>query len=214
MAKPILTDDLWAAIEPLLPVHVPSPKGGHPRVSDRAALTGILFVLQTGIGWEHLPKELGCGCGMTCWRRLRDWQKACVWKRLHVSALHKLRQYDQIEWERASIDSASVPPPPSAGITPAPTPPTGANSVANTTSSSISGGLPVAVKLSAANFHDSKLLRPLVQSLPAVAGLRGRPRKRPTRLHTRQGLRLPLSQAVAARSGHPAAHCKAGHRKH
>lgn len=73
MAKPILTDELWAAIEPLLPVHVPSPNGGHPRVSDRAALTGILFVLQTGIAWEYLPKELGCGCGMTCWRRLRDW---------------------------------------------------------------------------------------------------------------------------------------------
>jgi len=206
MAKPILTDDLWAAIEPLLPVHVPSPKGGHPRVSDRAALTGILFVLQTGIGWEHLPKELGCGCGMTCWRRLRDWQKAGVWKRLHAV------RSDRMGTRQHRLGQRSFPP--SAGITPAPTPPTGANSVANTTSSSISGGLPLAVKLSAANVHDSKLLRPLVQSLPAVAGLRGRPRKRPTRLHTRQGLRLPLSQAVAARSGHPAAHCKAGHRKH
>jgi transposase len=115
MAKPILTDELWATIEPLLPVHVPSPNGGHPRVSDRAALTGILFVLQTGIPWEYLPKELGCGCGMTCWRRLRDWQKAGVWQRLHESVLHKLRQYDQIEWERASIDSASVPSPPRRG---------------------------------------------------------------------------------------------------
>ena len=55
MAKPILTDELWAAIEPLLPVHVPSPNGDHPRVSDRTALTGILYVLHTGIPWEYLP---------------------------------------------------------------------------------------------------------------------------------------------------------------
>jgi transposase len=139
MAMPILTDELWAAIEPLLPVHVPSPNCGHPRVSDRAALTGILYVLHTGIPWEYLPNEMGCGCGMTCWRRLRDWRKAGVWQRLHESVLHNLRQFDQIEWELASIDSASVPSPPSAGITPAPIPQCGASSVANTTSSSING---------------------------------------------------------------------------
>ncbi len=115
MAKPILSDELWAAIEPLLPVHTPSPKGGRPRLSDRAALTGILYVLHTGIPWEYLPKEMGCGCGMTCWRRLRDWQKTGVWQLLHEAVLHKLRQHDQIEWERASIDSASVPSPPLGG---------------------------------------------------------------------------------------------------
>lgn len=112
MAKPILSDELWALIEPLLPRHPPSPQGGRPRLSDRATLTGILYVLRTGIPWEYLPRELGCGSGMTCWRRLRDWQRAGVWQRLHEAALHKLRQYDQIEWSRASIDSDSVPSPP------------------------------------------------------------------------------------------------------
>ena len=92
MAKPILSDELWTVIEPLLPVHTPSPKGGSPRLSDRAALTGILHVLHTGIPWEYLPKELGCGCGMTYWRRLREWQHAGVWQRLHEAVLHKLRQ--------------------------------------------------------------------------------------------------------------------------
>lgn len=125
MAKPILSDELWTAIEPLLPVHKPSLKGGRPRLSDRAALTGILYVLHTGIPWEYLPQEMGCGCGMKCWRRLRDWQTAGVWQRLHESVLHKLRQYDQIEWERASIDSASVPSPPWRGVTPAAIPRTG-----------------------------------------------------------------------------------------
>src|SRR5262249_4724491 len=82
MAKPLLSDELWAAIEPLLPVLSPSPKGGHSRLADRKALTGILFVLKTGIPWEDLPCEMGCGCGMNCWRRLRDWQADGTWGRI------------------------------------------------------------------------------------------------------------------------------------
>ena len=80
MAKELLPDALWARIAPLLPPEPPKPKGGRPRVSDRAALTGILFVLKTGIPWEYLPAEMGCGSGMTCWRRLRDWYQAGVWR--------------------------------------------------------------------------------------------------------------------------------------
>jgi transposase len=55
MAKPLVSDDLWAAVAPLLPPERPQPRGGRPRVPDRAALTGILFVLRTGTPWEHLP---------------------------------------------------------------------------------------------------------------------------------------------------------------
>jgi transposase len=83
MAKELLPDAFWARIAPLLPPEPPKPKGGRPRVSDRAALTGILFVLKTGIPWEYLPAEMGCGSGMTCWRRLRDWYQAGVWRRVH-----------------------------------------------------------------------------------------------------------------------------------
>nr|WP_255531673.1 transposase [Roseomonas sp. KE2513] len=78
MAKPLVPDDLWSAIEPLLPRERPKPKGGRPRLPDRAALTGILFVLRSGLPWEMLPAEMGCGSGMSCWRRLRDWQEAGV----------------------------------------------------------------------------------------------------------------------------------------
>jgi transposase len=109
MAKPLLSDDLWAIVEPLLPTEPPKPKGGRPRVSDRAALTGIIFVLKSGIPWELLPLEMGCGSGVTCWRRLRDWQAAGVWDRLHQTLLDELGAADQIDWERASLDSASVP---------------------------------------------------------------------------------------------------------
>ena len=66
MASPLVSDALWSIIEPLLPAFVPRPRGGRPRVPDRAALTGILFVLRTGIQWEMLPLEMGCGSGITC----------------------------------------------------------------------------------------------------------------------------------------------------
>jgi transposase len=108
MAKPLLTDELWSRVEPFLPAPVPKPKGGRPPVSNRAALTGILFVLRTGIPWEYLPKELGAGCGMTCWRRLRDWQMAGVWKRVWHAFLDELGLADQIDWSAAIIDSCSV----------------------------------------------------------------------------------------------------------
>jgi len=108
MAKPLVTDDLWAVIEPLLPERREYPKGGRPRVKDRAALTGILFVLKTGIPWEYLPQELGCGSGMTCWRRLRDWQKGGVWVRLHRVLLNRLRAADRIDFSRAVADSGSL----------------------------------------------------------------------------------------------------------
>jgi transposase len=109
MAKPLVTDDLWAVVEPLLPPAPPKPKGGRPRVPDRAALTGILFVLRSGIPWELPPQELGCGSGVTCWRRLRDWQAAGVWEQLHRTLLDRLGEADRIDWSRASLDSASIP---------------------------------------------------------------------------------------------------------
>ncbi len=111
MAKPLVTDELWEVIEPLLPPEPPKPKGGRPRVDDRAALTGILFVLKTGIPWEMLPQEMGSGSGMTCWRRLKEWHEAGVWGRLHRTMLDRLGEADEIDWERASLDSASVPAP-------------------------------------------------------------------------------------------------------
>jgi transposase len=109
MAKELVTDELWQTIEPLLPPEPPKPQGGRPRIEDRAALKGIVFVLKSGIPWEMLPKEMGCGSGMTCWRRLREWQEAGVWVELHRVLLDRLGEADQIDWGRASLDSASIP---------------------------------------------------------------------------------------------------------
>lgn len=115
MARRKISHELWVALEPLIPEFTPSPRGGRRRtVDDRAALNGILYVLQTGIPWEDLPQELGFGSGMTCWRRLRE--------------------HDQIDWERASLDGASVSSPPGAKK-PAPTRRTEASSDRSDTSS-------------------------------------------------------------------------------
>ena len=108
MPKPLVTDELWNVVIPLLPEQPPKPKGGRPRVNDRAALTGILLVLKTGIPWKMLPQEMGCGSGMTCWRRLKEWHRAGVWERLHQALLDRLGEADRVDWSRASLDSASV----------------------------------------------------------------------------------------------------------
>ena len=121
MAKPLLAEELWERIEPLLPPDRAKPKSGRPRVSNRQALMGILFVLRTGCPWEYLPKELGCGSGMTCWRRLRDWHAAGVWEKIWRVLLDELGLADEIDWSKVAIDSCSV----RAlfgGRTPAPTP--------------------------------------------------------------------------------------------
>jgi transposase len=126
---------LWKKLEPLLPEAPPrSAKGGRPRVDDRRALSGILFVLRTGIGWEHLPQELGYGSGMTCWRRLRDWQAAGVWHRLHLVLLTELRGAGQLDFSRACVDGASVASPRGANSR-GRTRRIGASSAANVTSS-------------------------------------------------------------------------------
>jgi len=108
MPKRLLSDELWQTIAPLLPTEPARPKGGRPRIADRAVLTGIIFVLRSGIPWEMLPKELGCGSGMTCWRRLQAWQSTGLWEKIWQVFLDRLGQQDAIDWSRAVVDSASV----------------------------------------------------------------------------------------------------------
>ena len=131
-ASSLVSDDVWEAIEPLLPKEPPKPKGGRPRVPDRAALGGIIFVLRTGCPWRLVPQALGCGSGTTCWRRLRDWHAAGVWQRLHETLLNWLGDEAAIDWSRASVDSLSVRAKRGASK-PAPTQPTAVSPAPNTT---------------------------------------------------------------------------------
>ncbi len=181
MAKPILSDELWAIIEPLLPEWTPSPEGGHPRVDVRRALTGILFVLKTGIPWEDLPCELGCGSGMTCWRRLRYWQAEGTWEKIHRVLLSRLRAAEGIDWSRALIDSSSVRAACGGGSR-GPSPVDRAKPGSKHHVITEASGIPLASSVTGANAHDVTETVPLFNKLPEVAGKVGRPRRKPDAL--------------------------------
>lgn len=109
MPGPLVADELWEAVEPLLPKHKAGPgKRGRPPVNDRAALTGIVFVLQSGIPWRMLPQEMGCGSGVSCWRRLRKWQRRGVWKKLLAKMLERVGEEKGIDWSKGVVDSQSI----------------------------------------------------------------------------------------------------------
>lgn len=133
MAKELLPDELWHEIEPLVPPHAPpSAKGGRPPVDDRDALTGILFVLKTGIPWQALPAEVFGVSGSSCWRRFDEWTKAGVWPRLHGRVLNRLGKAGGVNLDRVVADSQSVRAKRGAR-TPAPTPRTVRRGAANAT---------------------------------------------------------------------------------
>jgi transposase len=183
MSKLLVSDELWERIEPLIPKHrSPTKKGGRPPVDDRAALTGILFVLKTGIPWEDLPQEMGCGSGMTCWRRLRDWQAAGVWDRLHELLLAELNAADKIDWSRAAVDSGTVRAV-GGGQKTGPNPTDRSKPGSKHHVMTDGGGVPLAVELSGANRHDVMHLLSLVVHIPSVRGKPGRPRSRPDELY-------------------------------
>ncbi len=182
MARPLLPDDLWATIAPLLPPHPPRPKGGRPRLDDRAALTGILFVLRSGIPWEMLPAEMKCGCGMSCWRRLRDWQAAGVWRRyIRCCSSACMRRARSTGAERASTARACRR---KKGVCHRPEPDGPGKAGTKRHLITDARGTPLGLVLTGANCHDSPLMAPTLDGIPPLrSGRRGRPRRRPDKLH-------------------------------
>jgi len=178
MATPLLPDELWEIIEPILPKHVPSPKGGRPPIDDRKALTGIIFVLKTSIAWEDLPKEMDCGSGMTCWRRLRDWQAAGVWDRLKQILLARLREADKLDFSRVAVDSGTIRAF-GAGEKTGPNPTDRRKPGSKHHVAAEVHCVPLATTLTGANVHDVRQLLPLIDGIQPVAGKPGRPRQRP-----------------------------------
>lgn len=182
MAEPLVSDELWAVVEPLLPKHEPNPKGGRPRIDDRDALTGIVFVLKSGIPWEMLPQEMGCGSGMSCWRRLQEWQAAGVWDRLHHELLNRLRAADIIDWSRATVDSSSVRAV-GGGEKTGPNPTDRRKKGTKHHILTDANGIPLSETLTGANRHDVTQLMDLVDGIPPVAGKPGHPKQRPDELY-------------------------------
>jgi transposase len=110
MAKPLVSDGLWERIEPLLPA--PKPRRarypGRKPLGLRRVLTGIVFVLKSGIPWEELPVEMGCGCGMSCLNYLRSWQQSGLWERIHEVLLAHFPGADKIDWSRVAREATDT----------------------------------------------------------------------------------------------------------
>jgi transposase len=184
MRRLLVDDKLWELVELLLP----PPKlrryryPGRKPLDNRKALTGILFVLKTGIAWRDLPSEMGCGCGVACWSRLRYWHQGGVWERLKGVLLTTLNYADQIDWSRAAVDSSSVRAL-KGGDKTGPNPTDRARSGSKHHVLTDGKGTPLSTQMTGANAHDVTQLLPLADAVPPVAGKPGRPRQRPEELY-------------------------------
>jgi transposase len=180
MAKPLVSDELWEVLQPLLPPPKPRRRRfpGRKPLDDRKALTGILFVLKTGIPWEDLPMEMGCGCGMTCWRRLYAWQQAGVWFQLHQVLLARLDDADKIDWLRAAADSSFARA--FGGVEGSGKNPTDRGRPGVKHHALVDGhGIPLAGDVTPANTPEIKELLPLVDSAGPLGEETGEPLHRP-----------------------------------
>jgi transposase len=209
MRRELLPDGLWNIIEPLLPPHHKHRLGGRPPVKDRKALAGIILVLKTGMPWEDLPREMGCS-GMTCWRRLRTWQRGGAWEKVKRVLLAMLREADRLDFSRAVVDSGSVRAV-GGGRATGPNPTDRRKPGSKHHVITEAHGIPLATILTGANRHDVTQLLPLVEKIPPVAGKRGRPRRRPDVVQGdraydsephRAELKKNRSQARAGRAQH------------
>ncbi|WP_346088374.1 IS5 family transposase [Streptomyces erythrogriseus] len=188
MRADLVPDDLWERVAPLLPP-APERRRRHPgrlRVPDRIALAGVLYVLRTGVAWRDVPAEtVGCS-GVTAWRRLRDWTEAGVWPRLHADLLTELRRADLLDLDDCAVDRLARPGP-QRGDHVGPSPVDRARLGSKHHLIVDRHGTPLAVTLTGGNRHDVTQLLPLLDAVPSIRGLRGRPRHKPRRLYADRG---------------------------
>jgi transposase len=186
--KPLVSDALWERLQPLLP---PPPRRrfrfpGRKPLDYRKILTGILFVLKTGIAWDDLPAELGCGCGKTCRHYLRRWQEDGVWRHLHARLLAELNGADQIDWERALID-ASFAKAPEGGEDTGPNPTDRGKSGSKHHVLTDAQGIPLTATVTAANVNEVTQVLQVLTDMPPVGGKPGPKRQKPRRLQGDEG---------------------------
>nr|WP_162501117.1 IS5 family transposase [Streptomyces chartreusis] len=183
----MVSDELWDRLEPLLPQRERRFRyPGRKPLPDRDVLCGILYVLHTGIQWEYLPKQLGFGSGMTCWRRLRDWNEAGVWQRLHEVLLAELNAAAKLDWSRCVVDSSHVRAF-KGGSNTGPSPVDRGRAGSKHHLITDGHGTPLAVLVTGGNRNDVTQLLPLPDAIPPVRGRVGRPRRKPDSLFADRG---------------------------
>ena len=204
--KPLVTDALWERLEPLLP---PAPQRrfhfpGRKPLDYRKILTGILFVLKTGIAWADLPAELGCGCGKTCREYLKRWHEAGVWTQLHAVLLAELNAADQIDWRRALIDASFAKAPGEARIPANPTDRGKSGSKHHVLTDA--QGIPLAATVTAANVNEVTQVFDVLTNMPPVGGKPEASAGETGAAARRYRLRLRAGPAVVAVAGHHSDH--------
>jgi transposase len=184
MAKPLVSDALWQRIEPLLPSPKPrrSRFPGRRPLDYRKVLTGIVFVLKTGINWDDLPAELGWGCGKTCRNTLKSWQADGIWQRLHHILLEELQEAGKIDWSRSAADSTKSRAP-GGGDDTGPNPTDRGKLGTKHHVLTDAGGIPLTVTVTGANAADVTQLLPLVDGIPDLSGEGGDKPSQPEELY-------------------------------
>ena len=102
-----VSDELWAVLEPLLPVHVNTHRfgGGRPRVPDRRCADAIFYVLRTGGQWEALTYTELCAKS-TAHDRFQEWVDADVFLSFWQKGVERFDELRGIDWNWLSMDGA------------------------------------------------------------------------------------------------------------
>jgi transposase len=202
LADDLVSDQLWAIVEPLLPAPPRPPYGGrHRTISDRNCFAAIVFMARTSTPWRLLPaRELGCGSPATCWRRLSEWANAGVFDALHLQVLDRLGEQGQLDWSRAAVDTMSVRAKRGGDHV-------GANPVDRGKPGSKlhlvcdGGGVPLTAVVTAANVNDTTMFQAVVADIPPIRTPAGRRRTRPTKVHADKGYDSRANRAYLCRRG-------------
>jgi putative transposase len=160
-----ISDELWAVLQPLLPVHVNTHRfgGGRPRVPDRACADAIFFVLRTGCQWRALDQTELCAHS-TAHDRFQVWVEAGVFLKLWQAGVKRFDELCGIEWDWLALDGA-ITKAPLGGKKTGPNPTDRGKSGVKRSLLTEGHGVPIGVVAEGANRHDMKLTRPTIESL-------------------------------------------------
>ena len=186
MATAHMPDEFFDLVAHHLPPEpTVGPHGGRPPIGNRVALRAIWFVLATGNRWEDVPHELGCS-GRTAHRRLRAWEEAGIWDRLHADLLGLLKRAGKLDPDTVVVDGVTVRAF-GGGEATGPSPVDRSRKGTKHTLLVDRHGVPLAIRTAGANASDHKQIIPVVLDFPRIKGTPGRPKESPDDLYADRG---------------------------